>query len=224
MRIANRRISSCALVLRGVTRGGKRGTIPRGPIHYGGAELLLEAPKSPNNVTSTFNTVNLPSKELRCDRRGAKLRPWGRRICFLPRAPSNLVTPLLVLNGFQLYMGQFPVAVVKRKCFHHPQLIFINSKHSKWNFFPPCVTSVLCMQSSKNGITQRSMTSLRFFLFLQSLDVTAMLVDSNTVNEWNLQVRLSGVRPFPVLNKIDATFAAAHIRCERSLGRTGRFC
>ena len=84
------------------------GTIPRAPIHYGGAEslqgrriiaggaeLLLKAPKSPNNVTSTFfNTVNLPSKELGFDHRGAKLRPWGRRICLFPRAPYNCVTPL----------------------------------------------------------------------------------------------------------------------------------
>jgi len=31
--------------------------------HCKGAELLMEAPKNPNNVTSTFfNTVNLPSK------------------------------------------------------------------------------------------------------------------------------------------------------------------
>jgi len=42
--------------------------------HCGGAELLREAPKSPNNVTSTFfNTVNLLSKELRFDHGGAKL-------------------------------------------------------------------------------------------------------------------------------------------------------
>jgi len=34
--------------------------------HCRGAELLREAPKSPNNFTSTFfNTVNLVSKELR---------------------------------------------------------------------------------------------------------------------------------------------------------------
>jgi len=61
----------------------KGGTILWAPIHYRGAELLLEAPKSPNNVTSTFfNTVNSPStKELRFDHRGA-------------RAPYNLVTPL----------------------------------------------------------------------------------------------------------------------------------
>jgi len=59
------------ITVKGVTRGG---TIPWVPIHYGsaeslqGAKLLLEAPKSPNNVTSIFfNTVNLPSKELRFD-------------------------------------------------------------------------------------------------------------------------------------------------------------
>jgi len=58
---------------RGVTRGGKGDTIPRAPIHYGCAGLLLEAPKSPNNVTSTFfKTVNLPSKELRFDQGGAE--------------------------------------------------------------------------------------------------------------------------------------------------------
>jgi len=87
MRIAKRRINS-----RGVTRGGKGVIIPRAPIHYGYAELLLEAPKSPNSVTSTFfNTVNLPSKELRFDRRGAKLRPWGRR--FDQGAPNLFFAP-----------------------------------------------------------------------------------------------------------------------------------
>jgi len=48
--------------------------------HCWGAELLQEAPKNPNYVTSTFfNTVNLPSKELRFDHGDAKPRPWGRR-------------------------------------------------------------------------------------------------------------------------------------------------
>jgi len=52
------------------------------PNHCRDAELLLEAPKSPNNVTSTFfNTVNLPSKELRFDDRDAKRRPWGLVFC-----------------------------------------------------------------------------------------------------------------------------------------------
>jgi len=67
--------------------------------HYVGAELLREAPKSPNNVTSTFfNTVSVLSKELRFDYGGAKL-------VFLPRAPSNLVTTLNV--------WQSPNAIVK---------------------------------------------------------------------------------------------------------------
>jgi len=39
-----------------------------------GDKLLQEAPKSPNNVTSTFfNTANLLLKELSFDRGGAKL-------------------------------------------------------------------------------------------------------------------------------------------------------
>ena len=60
--------------------------------HCRGVELLLEAPKSPNNVTSTFfNTVNLPSKELRFDHRGAKPRPWARR--FDQGAPNLLFAP-----------------------------------------------------------------------------------------------------------------------------------
>ena len=48
-------------------------------ITVGGAIWLREASKSPDSVTSTsFNTVNLLPKDL----------------CFLPRAPSNFVTPL----------------------------------------------------------------------------------------------------------------------------------
>jgi len=73
---------------------GEKGAQIPGCQFTGGAEFLLEAPKSPNNVTSTFfNTINLPSKELRFDRRDAKLRPWGRRFdqggvefCFSPGA------------------------------------------------------------------------------------------------------------------------------------------
>jgi len=55
---------------RGRNEGGARGAqfpgrqFTMGALnHCRGAELLLEAPKSPKNVTSTFfNTVNLPSK------------------------------------------------------------------------------------------------------------------------------------------------------------------
>jgi len=77
---------AAAVSSRGVTRGSRGAQFPgrqftMGALnHCKGAELLLEAPKRPNNVTSTFlYTVNLPSKELRFDHRDAKLRPWGRR-------------------------------------------------------------------------------------------------------------------------------------------------
>ena len=62
--------------------------IPRATNHYGSTEWLRGAPKSPNNVTSTFfNTVHLLWKELRFEHGGAKLascpgrhltslRPW----------------------------------------------------------------------------------------------------------------------------------------------------
>ena len=68
--------------------------IPRAPIHYGGAESLREAPKSPNTITSTFfNTVNLLPKELRFEHGGTKLvfcpgrhltssRPCAQGPCF----------------------------------------------------------------------------------------------------------------------------------------------
>jgi len=50
----------CQVSQPGTQRGGLRGTISRAPNHYGGAEWLREAPKSPNNVASTFfNTVHL---------------------------------------------------------------------------------------------------------------------------------------------------------------------
>jgi len=78
----------------GVTRGvkgahfpGRRVTMWR-QITVGGAEWLRGAPKSPNDVTSTFfNTVHLLPKDLSFEHGGAKLascpgrhstslRPW----------------------------------------------------------------------------------------------------------------------------------------------------
>ena len=62
--------------------------IPPAPNHYWGAELLREAPKSPNDVTSNFfKTVNLLPKEVKLNHGGATLasfpgcnlallRPW----------------------------------------------------------------------------------------------------------------------------------------------------
>jgi len=58
---------------RGVTRGA-RGHNSLGAESLRGAELLREAPKNLNNVTSIFfNTVNLLPKELRFNHEGDKL-------------------------------------------------------------------------------------------------------------------------------------------------------
>jgi len=61
--------------------------MPRAMNHYGGAESLRGAPKSPNNVHSTFFNSRFASER-------PQVRTWGRRTCFLPRVPSNFVTPL----------------------------------------------------------------------------------------------------------------------------------
>jgi len=57
-------------------------------IISGSAESLQEAPKSPNNITSTFFTYGTFASER------PQVRTLGRQTCFLPRAPSNLVTRL----------------------------------------------------------------------------------------------------------------------------------
>ena len=53
-----------------------------------GADWLQGITKSPNNVTSTFSSIQYISFRRR------QVRTWGRQICFLPRAPSDLVTTL----------------------------------------------------------------------------------------------------------------------------------
>ena len=68
---------------RGVTMGGK-GTTPRAPRHYVGAESLRGAPKSPNNIPSSFfTTVHLLPK--------IQVRTCGRQACFCPRRHLTLV-------------------------------------------------------------------------------------------------------------------------------------
>ena len=114
---------------RGVTRGGKGGTIPRAPNHYGGAKSLREAPnhcgrrqmtagspKSPNNVTNTF----LQYSTFASGR--PQVRTWERPTCFLPRAPSNLVTPLKASHTFETFSQSL----------HHPfrVTVFANASFS----------------------------------------------------------------------------------------------
>ena len=59
---------------RGITREGKRGTIPQPPNHHGRADSQCGVSKRPNNVTSTFfNTVHLLRKDLRFEHGDPKL-------------------------------------------------------------------------------------------------------------------------------------------------------
>jgi len=57
---------------------------------FSGRRVTMRAPKNPNNVTSTVLQCSTFASER------PQVRAWGRQTCFLPRAPSDLVTPLAV--------------------------------------------------------------------------------------------------------------------------------
>jgi len=71
----------------GVARGAKGDKIPRAPNHYGGPNHSGGAEKYQKCHKSILQYSNFTSKR-------AQVLTWGRQICFLPRALSNLVTPL----------------------------------------------------------------------------------------------------------------------------------
>ena len=91
----------------GVTRG-QRGTISWAPNHYEGAEscggrrMTAGAPKSPNNVTSTFfNIVHLLPKVLRFEHWGAALAFWpGRHLTFSRPWKQLLYFEILLEKSF----------------------------------------------------------------------------------------------------------------------------
>jgi len=76
----------------GRNHGGQRAQYPRRRITEG-AEWLREAPKSPNNVTST--AMKYQWSTFASER--PEVRTWSQT-CFLSLAPSNLVTPLAVIQ------------------------------------------------------------------------------------------------------------------------------
>jgi len=79
---------------------GRRATIPRATNYYGGAQLLLRAPKCPNNITSTFlNTVHLLQRDL-------SFEHWG--------APDLLLTPDPIKPRFTPDR-KYDVRIAKRK-------------------------------------------------------------------------------------------------------------
>ena len=72
----------------GHNEGGKGGTIPRPPCNYGAANDYWVAEKSQQCHKHFLQYPTFTSKI-------SKVWTWGRQTCFLPQAPSNLVTPLI---------------------------------------------------------------------------------------------------------------------------------
>jgi len=73
---------------RGVTKGGKRGTIPQALNHGRGCRITAEAAEKSQQCHKNL----LQYSALASDR--PQVRTWGRQTCFLPRALSKLVTPV----------------------------------------------------------------------------------------------------------------------------------
>jgi len=118
------KLASCSLTYRGVTRG-QEGTIPRAPNPYGGAKSLrgrwMTAEGAENS--QQCHKYILQSKDLRFEHGGGKLAS-----CL--RAPSNLVTPLLLRQQWQ-----------KSRCVDAAMLLF----HSC--FFSHCTVQNKCLRS-----------------------------------------------------------------------------
>jgi len=73
--------ASLSAVIRGVTTGVKEHNSP-------GAESLRGCGKVPT-MSQVLQCSTFASEK-------PQVRTWGRQTCFLPRAPSNLVTPLSI--------------------------------------------------------------------------------------------------------------------------------
>jgi len=83
---------------RGVTTGGQRGHNSPGAESQQGCRITAREEKSPNSVTCAFfNTVHCFRKTS-----GSNI---GAQTSFSPRAPSNLVTPLIECLVRTIYHG-----------------------------------------------------------------------------------------------------------------------
>ena len=82
-------------ISRGVKRG-KGGAIPRAPNHSGGTEILRGGPNDCGGAKKSQQRHKhfLQYSTFASER--PQVRTWGRQTCFLPRAPSILVTPLSI--------------------------------------------------------------------------------------------------------------------------------
>ena len=77
--------------------GGKGGTIPRAPYYYGAPNDYRAAEKSQQWHKHFLQYPTFTSKI-------SQVRTWGRQTCFLPQAPSNLVTPLTLTRLLPLQL------------------------------------------------------------------------------------------------------------------------
>ena len=73
---------------RGVTRGGKGGTIPQAPNHYRGRRMTAEGAEK----SQQYHKYCLQYSTYTSER--PQVRTWVRQTCFLPWTPPNLVRPL----------------------------------------------------------------------------------------------------------------------------------
>ena len=78
-------------------------------------EWLCGAPKSPNNITSTFSIQYICFL-------WPQVRTWGRQTCSLQRAPSDLVTSLPPGNSRYFYFY-----VLLLFCFHTLSLAWFHT-------------------------------------------------------------------------------------------------
>jgi len=79
----------------GRNEGGKGGTIPRAPIHYGGAESMRGRLITAGGAEKSQQCHKFFLQYCKFAFERTKIRPWGAKLVFSPRAPFNLVTPLL---------------------------------------------------------------------------------------------------------------------------------
>jgi len=94
------------ITTQGRNEGGKGGQFPGrwftmgAPNHCGGRRITAKsAEKSPKCYKYFLQYSKFASER-------AQVWTWGRQTCFLPRAPSNLVTPLSPPPGLQLTSGK----------------------------------------------------------------------------------------------------------------------
>ena len=106
--IFSQKPASCLLTYRSVTRGHNSWA----PNRYGGAQSLRGRPIPADGAEKPWHCHKYCLQYSTFNSEKPQVRTWGRQNCFLPWAPSNLVTPLLAYKcchtvGFRFHMLQY---------------------------------------------------------------------------------------------------------------------